>query len=118
MSAKHIDPWAAPDPGFERYTGPAVTDGFDPLDSRRKDLADYLRAELTAHPQRTATHETVMLSNGRNGELIRRENGDWELRVHMGRDYYEITTAPTRDGVLGNATIGHTLKSRTEKDRT
>ena len=118
MSTELIDPWAAPDPGFERYTGPDAADGFDPLDSCNKDLVDHLRAELAAHPQRTATHETVMLANGRKRELMRRENGDWELRVHLGRDYYEITTASTRDGVLGNGTIGHTLKSRTEKDRT
>jgi hypothetical protein len=81
--------------GFERYSGPSAADGFDPLDSRGKELADYLRAELAAHPQRTATHETVMLANGRKRELRRSENGDWELRVHLGRDYYEITIAPT-----------------------
>ena len=92
MNTKHIDRWADPD-CFDRYSGPNANDGFTPLDSRAKDLTDYLRDNLAVVPQHTTTHETVKLANGRTRQLTRRENGDWELRVHLGRDYYQITTA-------------------------
>ena len=48
MSTKHTDPWATSDPGFERYTGPAAADGFDPLDSRARASASTPPSEPPA----------------------------------------------------------------------
>jgi predicted Zn-dependent protease len=100
MSTELIDPWATPDPGFERYIGPDAADGFDPLDSRGKDLADYLRGELTARPQHQSTHETVILTNGTRAQLSQRSTDQWELLIHLGRDFYKVFTATTRRGAL------------------
>jgi len=103
MSNKHPDPWATSEPGFDRYIGPAMRDGFDPMDSRAKDLADYLRAEvqnITRQSPRIATIETVTLPNGTTGQLSQKSADEWELLVHLHRDFYRVTSARTRDEVL------------------
>jgi hypothetical protein len=100
MSTKHIDPWATPDPGFEPYIGPSAADGFSPLDSRGKDLQTYLRAELAARPQRLSATETVTLANGVRAQLSQRDADEWELAIHLSRDWFRVFTATTRRGVL------------------
>jgi len=102
MRNKHADTWAISEPGFERYTGPA-DDGFTPMDSQAKDLADYLRAEvqnITVQSARIATIETVTLPNGTTGQLSQKSADEWELLVHLHRDFYRVTSARTRDEVL------------------
>jgi hypothetical protein len=103
MSTKYPDPWAATEPGFDRYIGPAPDDGFAPMDSQAKDLADYLRAEvqnITRQSPSIATIETVALPNGTTGQLSQKSADEWELLVHLHRDFYRVTSARTRDEVL------------------
>jgi hypothetical protein len=100
MSTKLIDPWTKPDPGFEHHTGPSADDGFSPMDARAADLANFLRAELTAHPQRLSSTETITLANGVRAQLSQRSTDEWELAIHLSRDWFRVFTATTRRGVL------------------
>jgi hypothetical protein len=96
---KHPDPWAAPD-SFSRYEGPNADDGFSPMDARAHDLADYLRAELSARPQRLSSTETVTLANGVRAQLSQRSTDEWEITIHLNRDWFRVFTASTRRGAL------------------
>jgi hypothetical protein len=96
---KRPDPWAEPD-GFQPYTGPSAADGFDPLDSRARDLANYLRGELAEQPKRQSSTETITLANGVRAQLSQRSADNWELAIHLGRDFYRVFNASSRRGVL------------------
>jgi hypothetical protein len=100
MNTKHTDPWATAEPGFKPYTGRSADDGFSPMDSRARDLATYLRAELAAHPERQAPIETVTLANGARAQLSQRSTDDWELVIHLRRDFYQVFNAKSRKEVL------------------
>jgi hypothetical protein len=110
MGTKRNDPWA-PLPGFEPYE-PKLTDGFDfVVDTQTVDLGNFLRAEakkLTrqSRPQEPIT--TVVLADGTRGQLIERAATDWEVRVHLRRDFYRTFRARSRAAVLEAANKFHT----------
>jgi hypothetical protein len=87
---KHPDPWAAQQDGFEAYTGPSPDDGFTPMDDRATALANYLRGELKARPQRLSSTETVTLANGVRAKLSQRSPDNWELVIHLNRDWFKV----------------------------
>jgi len=97
---KRPDPWAAVPDGFSPFEGPAPNDGFTPMDDRATDLAAYLRAELAARPQRLSSTETITLSNGVRAQISQRSTDDWEVVIHLGRDWYRVFNATTRRGAL------------------
>jgi hypothetical protein len=99
------DPWAIPEKGFEKYSGPSANDGFDPLDSRATELVTYLRAEIQEMVggksiERHTRPETVVLPDGTRGILQQRAADDWEIVTHVRRDFYRVYSARTREGVL------------------
>jgi hypothetical protein len=109
MGVEYTDPWATQEPGFEQYAGPAAADGFDPLDTQTVDLGTFLRAEAqkVAAQSPRQTVETVTLPNGTRGQLTEKAFNNWELLIHLGRDYYRVLNARTRAGVLEAADEFH-----------
>lgn len=99
------DPWAIPEPGFEKYAGPKP-DGFEPLDQRGADLRAFLRSEevqaIVGQQIRRLSGEpsgAVKLSDGTPAQITQKAEA-WELMVHVRRDFYKVFSAPTRDEVL------------------
>src|ERR1700682_6184291 len=111
----------APEPGFQPYAGPDANDGFSPMDTQAVDLGNYLRSEVQklrrAHQQRPIT--TVVLPDGTCGQLTERAADDWEILVHLHRDFYRVFRARTRAAVLEAANNFHasgtTLTQRDEQ---
>jgi hypothetical protein len=104
MGTKRNDPWA-PLPGFEPYE-PKLTDGFDSVvDTQAVDLGNYLRAEVQnlTRQSRPEPITTVVLAHGARGQLIERAADDWEVRVHLRRDFYRTFRARSRAAVLAAA---------------
>ena len=101
------DPWADTEPKWERYAGRdggASVDGFTPLDTRAGDLAAYLRAEIDLRSARPEESQTmVRLPNGTHARLTQKSADEWELMVHLGRDFYKVITARTQEQVLAGA---------------
>jgi hypothetical protein len=92
----------APLPGFEPYV-PTVTDAFDSvIDRRATELATYLRGELQEIGRSPAKESQTMvaLPDGRIGQLTQRATDEWELVIHLGRDFYKVVTARTRAQAL------------------
>ena len=109
-----IDPWASTEPGFEPYAGPDADDGFSPMDSQCVDLGNFLRAEVQKLRQ-SRPHEiieTVELPNGMRAQLMERATDSWELRFHLGRDYYGSVYGRTRDEVLVRTADAFKLKDK------
>jgi len=107
---RHVDPWATPEPGFEKYQGPKTEDGFTPMDTQAFDLGTFLRSQeaqaFIGQPARKSEPTgAVMLPDGRPAQLTQKADDEWELMVHVRRDIYKIFSARTRDEVL-RLTIG------------
>jgi hypothetical protein len=49
---------------------------------------------------RIATIETVTLADGTRGQLTQRSANEWELLIHLHRDFYKVIRASSRDEVL------------------
>jgi hypothetical protein len=102
---RHADPWATPEPGFEKYQGPKTEDGFQPMDSQAFDLGTFLRSEearaFIGQPTRKSEPTgAVTLPDGTPAQLTQKQDGTWELMTHVRRDIYRIFTARSRDEVL------------------
>jgi hypothetical protein len=115
MGSKRNDPWAAL-PGFEPYE-PKLTDGFDSVDTQATDLASYLRAEVQnlTRQSRPEPITTVVLADGTRSQLIQRADDDWEVRVHLRRDFYRTFRARTRAAVLEAANEFYTSGTKSHK---
>ena len=99
----------APEPGFQPYAGPDADDGFSPMDSQAVDLGNFLRSEIQnlrpSRPQEPIT--TVVLPDGTHGQLTERAADDWEILVHLHRDFYRVFRARSRAEVLEAANEFH-----------
>lgn len=97
---------------FEPYTCPRIDDGFDQECSKPSDLKAFIRScEAVARKTAKPAVEMLTLSNGLTAQLFQRSADAWELVVHLGRDFYKVFNARSRDEVLrmagGTDAISH-----------
>jgi hypothetical protein len=105
MTRQQTDPWAIPEPGFEKYQGPKAADGFEPMDTQAADLGTFLRSEevqaMFGRERKTEPSiGAVTLPDGTPAQLTQKSDNEWELMVHVRRDFYRVYSAHTRDAVL------------------
>jgi hypothetical protein len=86
---------------FEPYAGPQADDGFEQECSQPSDLKAFIRSAqaLTRKPATPAV-ETLTLPDGSRAQLSQKSADKWELVIHLGRDFYKVFNARTRDEVL------------------
>jgi hypothetical protein len=115
-----IDPWAVKEPGWEPYAGPdggTAADGFDPVDTQAINLASFLRAEIQEFDRSSwkENRETVYLPDGSMGILTERAADDWEISIHLRRDFYRVFRARNRAEVLEAAIEFHSAGNATAR---
>ena len=101
------DSWAIPLPGFEPYELPPE-DKFDTVDRKTYELGSFLRSEdeevqqlLGQSPRvKEAVQGAVKLPDGTPAQLTQTATGEWELMVHVKRDWFRVYIARTRDEVI------------------
>jgi len=99
------DSWA-PSPKWEPYQTPS-NDGFSPMDTQSVDLNTFLRSEEVqeflgrSSPRvKEAVQGAVKLPDGTPAQLTEKPTGEWELMVHVKRDWFKVYKARTRDEVI------------------
>jgi len=86
---------------FQPYAGPQVDDGFEQECSKPSDLQAFIRnAEAIARKAVTPAVETLTLPDGSRAQIMQRSAALWELVIHLGRDFYKVFNARSRDEVL------------------
>src|SRR5260370_1456349 len=101
--SRYPDPWL-PSPKWEPYELPQ-DQKFDTVDRKTYDLGEFLRSEevqrlLGPPPREKEAVGAVMLPDGRPAQLTETATGEWELMVHVKRDWFKVYKARTRDEVL------------------
>jgi hypothetical protein len=96
------DPWA-PSPKWEPYQR-VPDERFAPVDTQAFDLSNFLRGEVQKirgqSTREEAVQGSVMLPDGRPAQLTQTATGEWELMVHVKRDWFMVYKARTRDAVI------------------
>src|SRR5260370_33320126 len=100
-SAMGTNLWA-PLSAFEHYERPQ-DDGFSPVDTQAVDLSTFLRGEVQRvrgeSSRDKAAVGAVMLPDGTPAQLTETATGEWELMVHVKRDWCKVYKARMRDEV-------------------
>src|SRR5258708_38392531 len=99
---RYPDPFA-PSEKWQPYERPP-DESFQPLDTQAVDLNTFLRGEeaqkFLGQPRvKEEVQGTVMLPDGTPAQLTEKPTGDWELMVHVKRDWFKVYKARTRDEV-------------------
>jgi len=99
-----IDPWA-PLPGFEPYETPH-RDNFSQPDTKASELRAFLQSDEFRGVRNLdieASVSWVKLPSGATAQLTRKAADQWELAVPLGRDWFQVIEASSREEVLRKA---------------